>query len=138
MNFRCLGLLATVVLGISACSNAPCDREKAFRDKPRAELTGASAMSEKGLTETPTYDRVQVFKPDGSLQCGKGKKIELDAMEKELKGITVLNRTHKNDGLMRIQLCGAPTGDANVFEIAKKDLAEAIKRGFKQWTSTLR
>jgi hypothetical protein len=63
-----------------------------------------------------------------------GKKISLEEMQKELKGIEVFSKTNQNDGLMRIQVCGAPTGDSNVFEIKQEDLEKALKLGFKQWT----
>ncbi len=36
--------------------------------------------------------------------------------------------------MMRIQVCGAPTGNSNVYEIDRKDLEAALKVGFKEWT----
>jgi hypothetical protein len=35
---------------------------------------------------------------------------------------------------MRIQLCGTPTGSANIYQILKADLDKAKKFGFKEWT----
>lgn len=78
-------------------------------------------------------DKVKVYKNDGSLQCGQGKAIELSTMAKELGDIQVFSSYSKNDGKMRIQLCGSPTGNCNVFEIPKKDLEKALQLGFKEW-----
>lgn len=78
-------------------------------------------------------DRVKVFKADGSLQCGQGKATPVAEMQKELKGIKVHSAVNQNDGMMRIQLCGSPTGMINVYEIDRKDLEAALKLGFKEF-----
>ncbi|MBY0451380.1 MAG: hypothetical protein K2P92_00005, partial [Bdellovibrionaceae bacterium] len=77
--------------------------------------------------------RVFVYKPDGSLQCGQGSRITPEDMKKELGAIKVFSSENKSDGMMRIQVCGAPTGMANVYEIDQKDLEAALKLGFKKW-----
>jgi hypothetical protein len=77
---------------------------------------------------------VKVYRYDGTLQCGMGKRIPLEDMQKEFKGIPILSSAHLNDGLMRIQLCGSPTGDANVFEIEESHLEKAKALGFREWT----
>lgn len=79
-------------------------------------------------------DRVKVYKADGSLQCGQGKALPTAEMQKQLKDIKVYSSANKNDGMMRIQVCGSPTGNANIYEIDRKDLEAAIKLGFKEWT----
>lgn len=79
-------------------------------------------------------DTVKVYKYDGSLQCGMGKAIAIAEMQKELQGIIVYSNENKSDGLMRTQVCGSPTGKANVYEIDRSQLTEAKKRGFKEWT----
>lgn len=79
-------------------------------------------------------DRVKVFKYDGSLQCGMGKAIAIDEMAKELTGLRIYSSENKPDGLMHIQMCGSPTGRANVYEIDKTSLEQAKKKGFKEWT----
>ncbi|MBC7420747.1 MAG: hypothetical protein H7328_08465 [Bdellovibrio sp.] len=122
-------LLICVILSIfiMSCSNKPCKIE----DRTEMVMTGNEKpdSSNKDLTK-----RVFVFKPDGSLQCGMGTKIDPNAMKKEFSGgIEVFSAENKNDGLMRIQLCGHPTGQNNVFEIADKDLEPALKLGFKKW-----
>ncbi len=85
------------------------------------------------MSETPIADRVRIYKPDGSLQCNQGEAIPLPDMEKDLAGIQVFSRGRRNDGVMRIQLCGSPTGMCNVYEIPRKDLAAALKLNFKEW-----
>jgi len=77
---------------------------------------------------------VKVYRYDGTLQCGMGKRIALEEMQKDLKEIPVISSAHLNDGLMRIQLCGSPTGDANVFEIEEGHLEKAKTLGFREWT----
>ena len=86
------------------------------------------------MSKTAIADRVKVHKPDGGLQCGMGKAVSLSDMQKQLGAIKVYKSYNKNDGMMRIQMCGAPTGNSNIYEINSKDLAEAIKAGFKEWT----
>ena len=89
---------------------------------------GTAKMSSKSTAS----NTVLVFKADGSLQCGQGKGVAIEEMEKELKGIKVLSRDKRPDGKMHIQLCGSPTGVINVFEISEKNLKDAEARGFKK------
>jgi hypothetical protein len=117
---------ALFVLTIANCSNKPCRIEEGNAKTVTGQEKPVS--NEKDLTK-----RVFVFKPDGSLQCGMGKKIDPNEMKKQLVGIEVFSAENKTDGLMRIQLCGHPTGQNNVFEIAEKDLEQALKLGFKKW-----
>lgn len=106
-----------------------------------ANCTSGNCRSQKGpnpdinpAREVLVTEKVKVFKYDGSLQCETGKSITLSDMQKELSGIEVFSSENKSDGLMRIQVCGTPTGRANVYEIKKKDLQMAIDKGFKVWT----
>lgn len=121
--------LAVSLFFLVACVSQPCKIEEraglVVTDEDRSKISSA----QKDLTM-----RVFVYKPDGSLQCGMGEKIELETMKKQLKGIEVFSAVNKSDGMMRIQVCGQPTGFCNVYEIAKKDLPEALQQGFKQWT----
>ena len=87
------------------------------------------------MDKSSSIDHVKVYKADGTLQCGQGKKISISDMQKDLKDIKVYSSENKNDGMMRIQLCGSPTGNANVYEIDRKDLEAALKLGFKEWTA---
>lgn len=76
---------------------------------------------------------VEVFKYDGTLQCGMGSEITLETMEKELKeaGIKVLSKRKDTDGFTHIALCGASIGRINVFEIQSTDFDRALRRGFQ-------
>src|SRR6266849_770870 len=69
-------------------------------------------------------DTVKVFRYDGSLQCGMGQAVPLDEMAKELAAVNikVLSSEKRVVSGLIIALCGAPTGMANVYEIAKDDL----------------
>ena len=85
-------------------------------------------------------DTVKVFRYDGSLQCGMGQAVPLDEMAKELAAVNikVLSREKSVVSGLIIALCGAPTGMANVYEIAKDDLPriptdqQGVKR-FQSW-----
>ena len=85
-------------------------------------------------------DTVRVFRYDGSLQCGMGQAVPLDDMAKELTAVNirVLSSEKRVVSGFIIALCGAPTGIANVYEIAKDDLPripadpQGVKR-FQAW-----
>ena len=133
-------LILVIGLILSGCENKPCREIQAEKmAKKNAQNPGSGVVPAAPATDaTPTAGagqlKVKVYKADGSLQCGMGAKIALEAMEKDLKGIKVLSRSNINDGLMRIQVCGAPTGQSNVYEISRSDLEKALKAGFKEWT----
>ena len=86
-------------------------------------------------------DTVRVFRYDGSLQCGMGQAVPLDDMAKELTtvNIRVLSSEKRVVSGFIIALCGAPTGIANVYEIAKDDLPRipADPQGVKRFQSWL-
>ncbi|PIT98919.1 MAG: hypothetical protein COT74_11765 [Bdellovibrionales bacterium CG10_big_fil_rev_8_21_14_0_10_45_34] len=92
-----------------------------------------------GCTSKPCHEipdpnkTIFIYKYDGSLQCGEGKPVSPQKMVKDLEGVEVKSMTSKHDGLMRLQVCGAPTGQANVYEIKPEDLEKAEKRGFREW-----
>lgn len=119
-------ILFGLSLILAACSSHPCKIE----ERTDVKMTGDEKVSsaKKDLTQ-----RVFIYKPDGTLQCGMGSKIDLPTMRKELGSIEVFSSASKHDGMMRIQVCGQPTGNSNVFEIKKEDLDKALKLGFKQW-----
>lgn len=113
-------LLILSLFLIGACSSKPC-RE--------VNMSGVPAS----IQEKSSSKNVLVFKYDGTKQCGEGQEISLDAMSRQLKDIKIISMSKKHDGMMRIQVCGAPTGHANVYEISDKDLAKAKSYGFQQW-----
>ena len=129
--------IAGIMLG---CQNKPCREIQAEKmaqknaQNPGSAIAPATGATDPAQAAAAGQLKVKVYKPDGSLQCGMGSKIALETMEKDLKGIKVFSRTNMNDGLMRIQVCGAPTGQSNVYEIARADLEKALKAGFKEWT----
>jgi len=112
-------------------SNAGMKAPEAAVATPPAAATPASAAAPTSAPET-----VKVYKYDNSRQCGQGEAVPLEDMAKQLKNIKILGQEKKNDGMMRIQMCGAPTGIANVYEINKKDLKRAAKLGFREWKYT--
>ncbi|MGZ3775066.1 MAG: hypothetical protein ACXVCY_16540 [Pseudobdellovibrionaceae bacterium] len=126
-----ISLLSLFVLG--ACTHGHC--KAGNTDKAPAKASAAATQG-GNMPDVPSSKvaRVKVYKADGSLQCGQGAAISLSDMQKELKGIRVHSSENKNDGLMRIQLCGSPTGNNNVYEIDRKDLEAALSVGFKEWT----
>ena len=125
-------LTALILISLStfACTQGHCRR--------KSEAPGAATPVEAGdLSGTPGSkgsDRIFVYKYDGSLQCGMGKAVALDAMARELNGIQILSSVKKPDRLMHIQVCGSITGMANVFEIPAKYLKAAEAKGFKKWS----
>lgn len=123
--------LSLVVFSVAACQSGNCRQVKTKLPKVETpeEAAKVSGPNKQELNEARTF----VYKYDGSKQCGEGKPIDLKVMAKELKGIKIYSMERKPDGLMHIQVCGAPTGYANVYEIDKSNLEAAKKMGFKEW-----
>jgi hypothetical protein len=122
---KLLSILFSSLL-VMACATGPCPRATAASPEK-------SKSQEAAVSSSSTAERVKVYKADGSLQCGQGKQIPVAEMQKQLKDIKVHSAVNKNDGMMRIQVCGSPTGNSNVYEIDRKDLEAALKAGFKEW-----
>lgn len=112
-------LTLMIVLFIVGCSSTHCRMK---------EFEALDSQKEKKIKT------VKVYRYDGTLQCGMGKRVSVEEMQKDLKDVPVISSTHLNDGLMRIQLCGSPTGDANVYEIEETHLDKAKSLGFREWT----
>lgn len=110
------------------CSTAQC-RKPTQIDKE----AGNTAVPEKLLAGP---GRTLVAKKDGSKQC-QGVDASTaktpEAMKAELKDIKVFEMAKQQDGMMRIALCGSPTGNYNVYEIAEEDFKKASKYGFIRW-----
>ena len=87
-------------------------------------LTLAAVLTAVMTGTVISADTVKIFRYDGSLQCGMGQAVPLDEMAKELAAanIKVLSSEKSVVSGLIIALCGAPTGMANVYEIAKDDL----------------
>ena len=75
---------------------------------------------------------VEVFRYDGSLQCGMGNETPLDEMAEALTGagIEVLDSRKGTDGRAHIAVCGASTGRINVYKIQYSDLPAARQAGY--------
>ncbi len=119
--FRAL-LLSAFVFSLG-CQNGNCRSQKKIDDSAAIAVDSVNPLN-----------KIQVFKYDGSLQCGTGKAIPIVEMQKELGTLIVYKAESKADGLMHVQMCGTNTGKANVYTIDSNRLEEARKLGFKQWT----
>lgn len=114
--FSFIWLLAFTV----GCANHHCRVKKEGADM--ADMA-AGAKAEKIL----------VAKPDGSQQCESTSGIPLDRMAQDLGDIKIYRQFKANDGMMRIQVCGAPTGMHNVYEIDAANRQKALDVGFEIW-----
>ncbi len=123
--------LILLAVNLLSCSQGNCRRK---HDMPGAAgLQQLANAAQPGGGMEPVEKRILVFKYDGSLQCGSAKGQGLNEMQKELGNIKVFSSQKKPDGLMHIQVCGAATGMANVYEILATDLALAEKHNFRLW-----
>lgn len=120
-------LVSISALFLISCAQGNCRQNR--KDDPEIQAQKAEEIKKK----SEASDRVYVFKYDGSLQCGQASATAVEDMKKDLGKVTVFSQENKPDGLMHIQACGTPTGRANVYWIARKDLSEAVKKGFKEW-----
>ena len=111
---------------LQSCSTINCKIEE--RSDKVMNTTEKTSSDSKDLTQ-----RIFIYKPDGSLQCGMGQKIDPSEMRKELGTVETFSAENKHDGLMRVQLCGHATGNCNVYQIKLTDLDLALKLGFKKW-----
>ncbi len=123
MKFCGLFLALMLFLG---CSTTQCTDHSIVNKAPAGNI-------EKTVSGVDQMNKVKIYKADGTLQCNQGEKISLEKMAKELGVIHIFSSENKHDGLMRIQLCGKPTGNNNVYEIESVDLEKALALGFKKW-----
>jgi hypothetical protein len=119
----------TLILALSSCTVANC---KPDTSQPGVLSNDVQARVDD-LKKDSNLKTVKVFKLDGSLQCNQGSPISLETMKSELSGVKIITSEKRNDGMMRIQVCGQPTGQCNIFEIAESDLEAAKAKGFKIW-----
>lgn len=82
-----------------------------------------------------TTSTVDVYKSLGRKQCEAGGET-LDALQARLKrgGVIATAASCGTDGMMRIAMCGAGTGDIGIFTVRKADAARAAKLGFRPLT----
>ncbi len=128
-----LSAALVVMSGIAGCANGPCRQLK----HPELAVGSTAATpvsdSDKAAPREAADGRVFVARPDGSLQCGMKKGLDLNDMENDLKGIKVYSSSKKPDGKMHIQVCGSSTGTMNVYEIPTSSLSDAENRGFNKF-----
>lgn len=115
-------LISLISLGVLSvgCANHHC----------RVKKEGADMAA---LASEAAAEKILVAKPDGSQQCESASGISLDKMAKDLGEIKIYRQFKMNDGMMRIQVCGAPTGMYNVYEIDATDRQKALNVGFEVW-----
>jgi hypothetical protein len=82
----------------------------------------------------PSVHTLFVFKLDGTKHCEPYSGASVDAMALELSGagVEVFSSRKGYDGREGIAICGEPTGQINIYEIAFSDLSAALGLGFKQ------
>lgn len=113
------------------CTTGNCRSHKIKQE----QAGDAMPIKENKLLPPPSIsERVKVYKADGTLQCAQGSRIDIKEMQKEFKDIPVYKSFSDNDGMLRIQMCGAPTGNSHIFEIDRDNLSKALALGFKEWT----
>ena len=125
-----LSLILTLLF-VVGCAQSNCRRKKEVPEIPSIQMKSDSSTTVDG--PVAHVQRVLIYKYDGSKQCGVKKGQSLAEMEKDLQGIKIFSREKRPDGLMHIQVCGADTGMANVYEISAGDLAKAEAKNFKLW-----
>lgn len=79
------------------------------------------------------FPLVEMYKFSGSVQCEPDSGTSLAEMKLELESndVEVLYSSCGNDGLGRIMVCGASTGDFFVFSINPHDQADAESMGYR-------
>jgi hypothetical protein len=79
---------------------------------------------------------VTMERPDGSKQCEPkpNAKTVLAGAKKELRGagVSVLEIRRAQDGRMRMQMCGSPTGSVVRIRIPESDREKAAAIGFAE------
>lgn len=82
--------------------------------------------------EVKTDPLLKVYKFDESIQC-ENTAVELDVMMLELvnSGIDVICSQKGHDGMARVTVCGADTGNINIYEINRVNLPDAEAIGFE-------
>jgi len=126
MIFKSLILILGSIF-VMSCSTQTCAKDQLVKRNEDTQKTVSILEGQKNMKT------IKVYKFDGSKQCENIPGISVDEMAKELSGLKILHSEKKHDGLMRIQVCGQPTGQCNVFEILESDWASAEKAGFKKW-----
>lgn len=142
MNTRMSTIRFALALAFALGSMAFSASRNKSPEAPPPVPAAASAVAPKAALKDLTpetgsqngKDFAWVARPDGAKQCENTEGQSLDAGLEELKKakIDVLESKKGDDGMMRIQLCGAPAGKENTYKIRRKDLAKARALGFQE------
>src|SRR5690606_38560620 len=102
--------IVALIATLTSCASGHC-RKTTVPMKPTGPTTSSS-------TTEPTQEGTEwIYKYDGSLQCSQGNETSLEQAAQQLEGIEILAQEKRTDTLMRVQVCGQPTGRANAFKI---------------------
>jgi len=115
---KMIRVLLLLSFGLAACASAEQQPEKKWDVK----------VTKSG------EEKVWVAKLDGSIQCEENPKaLTPDVATQQLKkaGVMVFQSRSGHDGMMRVAVCGADTGNTVEVEIAKADLPKARAHGFE-------
>jgi hypothetical protein len=124
-------------LGVALSKNFEMLVKQLTAIKPNRRTTAYSINRVKTcpalVAEVEKNTTIFVSKSDESKQCDAASGVSLSTMQTQLTDITVYSAVKKSDGLMHIALCGAETGNYNVYEISAVDVEKATKIGFSEW-----
>jgi hypothetical protein len=114
-----LGLLSQALFGFSR-------KSETVSAPPESRLSDAVSVS--------SNDSVWVARGDGGQSCSpkSGQALEAGAGELQKAQVRVLESRKGDDGKMRAQMCGLPTGKLNAYRIPREDLGRAVALGFLQ------
>ena len=122
-------LALTLFAVLSSCSTRTCKPNETITSQDNTAQVSMPVAGETKISPTTNMTnqikKIKVYKADGSVQCEPGTGTKPEEMQKQLGDIKVYSAENKHDGLIRIQVCGTPTGNCNVFEINESDFAKA-------------
>lgn len=126
-----------IFISLSSCSTKTCKPNDTVASSEASANTTPQVAGETKITPTSnmtnSLKKIKIYKADGSIQCEQGTGLQPAEMAKQLGDIKIYSSENKSDGLIRIQVCGQPTGNCNVYEINEADFAKASALGFKKW-----
>ena len=127
---------AFILLLCAGCAHDQCNNipQRPVTPPATTDVTPPAPRAIQSSKMLLPEDSVQVSKPTGEKQCSVDKAEPLNKVLAQLstKKITVYESHTQADGLVHMDLCGAPGGNVNVFTISKKDLKKALNLGFKE------
>lgn len=118
-----------------SCSTRTCKPNQSAQTNDKLSTVAVAGETKVApiTVMTNQIKKIRIYKADGSVQCEPGTGLKPEQMQKQLGELKVYSAANQHDGLLRIQVCGQPTGHCNVYEINESDFAQAEKLGFKKW-----